>query len=491
MNSPYDMTAVVYPHPKNQQTIAVIEKATESEDNLTSYAPSRPELAELKIFRPEDWSVEGIDNLLGRLYEDLEANVTGIFGRREIHTLLDLTYHSVIIFRLDSSKKIHGWINSIIVGDSAQGKSETADRIIEHYGLGERFDCKNATVAGMLGGLAQLGTRWFVSWGIIPTHDRRLVVLDEVKGTPVETLAKLTDMRSSGMAALGKIEKRKAHARTRLLFLSNPRGRRTMGTYNFGIEAIRELIGNLEDVRRFDLAAIVCNSQIDAEFITQVKRNRPVVEHKFTADLCRRLVLWGWTRQVEHIKFDDDAVTAIYDRSLELTKEYSEALPLIDRGTASEKIARLSVALAVRTFSTTANPDIVLVRKCHVDWIAEFIERLYGDPVFGYKDFTKAQTKFARIGDPINIRKAILQTKFPRDLIENLLYADTIRVEDFEAWCDVELGDAQTLMSFLVRKRAIFRKGREFIKSPDFITLLKELELEAPNEAIHGADEEY
>lgn len=490
MNAPYDMTAVIYPHPKNQQAIALVESATEAVDNLTSYAPSRTELADLKIFRPKAWTLDALEEQIGKLYEDLEANVTGIFGRREIHSLIDLTFHSVITFRF-GKRLHHGWVNSMVLGDSAQGKSETAIQLMRHYGLGERFDMKNATVAGLLGGLAQLGTRWFVSWGVIPTHDRRLVVLDEVKGAATDVLAKLTDMRSSGIAELGKIERRRAHARTRLVFVSNPRGRRTIGTFNFGIEALRDLIGNLEDVRRFDIACIVSNTQIDADFIVNVKRNRPVVPHVFTDELCRRLVLWGWTRQTDHIQFDEDAVEEVYDQTLLLCKEFSEALPLVDRGTASQKIARLAVALAVRTFSTTADPDEVLVRKCHVQWIARLIFRLYRDPVFGYLDFTKAQTKFSRIGDPKQIGIQILKTKYPRDLIENLLYAETIRVEDFEAWCDVELGDAQKLMSYLVRKRAIYRRGREFVKSPDFITLLKSLETEAPQEAIHGADEEY
>ena len=73
-------------------------------------------------------------------------------------------------------------------------------RLMDHYKLGARHECKNATSAGLLGGLQQLGSRWFVSWGIIPMHDKRLVVLEEIKGTPIEVLAKLTDMRSSGIA---------------------------------------------------------------------------------------------------------------------------------------------------------------------------------------------------------------------------------------------------------------------------------------------------
>lgn len=490
MNAPYDMTGVVYPHPKNQQAIVLVESAKEAVDNLTSYAPSREELAGLKAFRPSEWTLESLQERLNSIYADLEANVTAVFGRREIQSVLDLTFHSVTAFRMDK-RLTTGWINSVIVGDSAQGKSETAIRLMEHYGLGERFDCKNATVAGLLGGLAQLGTRWFVSWGVIPTHDRRLVVLDEVKGASTDVLAKLTDMRSSGIAELGKIERRRAHARTRLVFISNPRGRRTIGTFNFGIEAIRDLIGNLEDVRRFDIACIVSSAQIAADFIVQMKRNPPEVVHVFKADICRRLVLWGWTRAVNQIRFEEDAISEIYDQTLVLTKEFSEALPLIDRGTASQKIARMSVALAVRTFSTTADPEEVLVRKCHVQWVSDFLLRLYRSPVFGYLDFTRAQTKFARLGDPALVTKYILGTKYPRDLVENLLYADTIRVEDFEAWCDVELGDAQKLMSFLVRKRAIYRKGREFVKSPDFIVLLKAMEEEAPKEAEHGEGEEF
>lgn len=473
LNTPYNFSGRVYPHPKTQQAVLLFDKVETAQDTLTSYAPTEEMLQPLKVFQPDEWTEKSVHKKLDEIYNDLEANVTRIFKRRDLHLAIDLTYHSVLFFNFDDQLQ-KGWMNTLITGDSSQGKSETSLRLMEHYKLGARHECKNATSAGLLGGLQQLGTRWFVSWGIIPTHDRRLVILEEIKGTPTEVLARLTDMRSSGIAELSKIEKRKAHARTRLIMISNPRGDKEIAAYNFGVEALRELIGSPEDIRRFDAAVIVASAQIDPKEVNQLSKSRPKVEHEFVSELCHQRVLWSWTRTPEQIKFDENAVTQCLTIATELCSKFTETIPLVDRGTMRHKLARLASAFAALTFSTTDDVFELRVRSCHVDCAKAFLLRQYEDAAFGYADFSRARTFAHKIKDKSIVKRQLIATKYPRDLVEHILHYEQITLSDIADWCEIDRTDSQKLISFLVRKHAIYRSERShYVKTSEFIELLK------------------
>lgn len=471
LNSPYLMEGRVYPHPKTQQATLVIDKLSESVDSLTCFKVKEEELTALEVFQPKEWTVDAIKTRLNGLYADIESNVTGIFGRRNLHLVLDLTWHSPLFISYNG-QTVNGWINSLICGDSSQGKSETTIRLLRHYGVGERVECKNATVPGLLGGMQQLGNRWFVSWGVIPTHDRRLVALEEIKGASTEVIGKLTDMRSSGIAEIPKIERRRAHARTRLIWISNPRSNRPVASYSFGIECIHELIGSLEDIRRFDIALLVAAGQVS---VSQMNATTSVT-HSYTSELCRRLILWTWTRTPQQVFVEPDACALIQEFAEKLCEKYTEALPLVDRGTIRHKLARLSASLAARTFSRVG--ERLIVRLCHVQFIAEFLDSLYRDPVFGYLEYTKAQTALNILADPIRVEKYLkTATKHPKDLVTGLLYQDDITQVDIQDLCEVDKDIAQTIISFFVRMHCLKRRSRaSYIKTPEFIGLLKKLQ---------------
>jgi len=476
MNTPYIMTGRVYPHPKSQQAILLMNGMKETKDSLSSFKPTEEEFKQLKTFQPAEQTADGLERKLEEIYEDLETNITRIFYRRYLHVAMDLCYHSPLMFNFDD-QEIKGWINLLVLGDTSQGKSETAIRLSQHYGLGERTECKNASLAGLLGGLNQIGNRWFVSWGLIPTHDRRLVVLEEIKGADPEIIAKLTDMRSSGIAEIPKIEKKRAYARTRLIFISNPRSNRPISAYNYGVEAVQELMSGLEDIRRLDLAVIVSQDQIDIEKINQITRSRPQIPHVYTGALCRSLILWTWTRTASNIIFEDDAMNFILDKATELSKTFTDTIPLIDRGTTRHKIARLSAAVAARTYSTENDEDII-VKKFHVEFICNFIDSMYSNKIFGYRAYSEAQSKAYKLGDANAISRRIRSSRYPRDLVDALLYSDEMVLNDFIDWTGADKDTAQQLLSLLVRKHAIYRLKRAYVKTPEFISLLKEMKKE-------------
>lgn len=470
-NETYELTGRMYPHPLNQQSTLLISKYTTSQDALSSYKTDAHD--DLVIFQPRDWSDEAIADKLSEIYSDLEQNVTRIFLRRPIHIFTDFAYHSPLLIKY-GDKQVKGWVEVLIVGDSSQGKTETVASLQRHYGLGEKVECKNASVAGLLGGLQQLGSRWFVTWGVIPTHDKRLVILEEVKGAPVEVISKLTDMRSSGIAEIPKIKQQRTHARTRLIALSNARRDVTINQYTHGLEAVKELIGGLEDVRRFDACLIVGEGDIDSSKLS-VMRAASRTPHKYTSKLCRELVLWSWTRSIDQVQFDDDATSEIDRLSVELCQQYSEAIPIVDKGSMQYKLARLSAALSARLYSTE-NGECIRVRAGVVRYVVKLLIECYNSKSFGYNSFTEAKRISETLVDADKLIKAINDTPFPRDLINSLLHARTVDLTDIQDWCGWDRSSAQTLLSIFVRKHALQREGRHYKKTPPFIDLLKSME---------------
>lgn len=480
LNESYDLVGRMYPHPKTQQSTLLISNYTPTQDSLTQYQCE--DLEALDVFQA---APGGVQAKLDEVYEDIETNVTGIFRRRDLHLVADLTYHCPLLIDFGGKRGARGWVEGLVVGDSANGKSEVAcgvdgnGGLMKHYDLGTRLDCKNASVAGLLGGCEQMGSRWFVKWGIIPTQDMRHVTMDEVKGMSTDVISKLTDMRSSGIAQIPKIENRKTYARVRLLWLSNPRSDRPMSAHNFGVEAIQELIGAPEDVRRFDVALVVANQDVDPAEINRLRVDRPHVDHRFTSELCRSLVLWTWTRSQEQVVFEAETTSMILESAVRLCEEYTDAIPLVDRGSMRLKIARLSASLAGRLFSTE-DRETLLVRPEHADHIVQFLRRTYSGKTFGYADYTAAVKMTSELVDSDMVSHRVNQTPFPVDFAKQTLHTSFIQLVDIQDWCGWDRADAQDMLSFLVRKHALVRDGRAYRKTPPFIQLLKKL-LEAPN----------
>jgi len=437
-------------------------------DSLTTYDPTDEELRPLRVFQgPPKKTLE-------RVYQDLEANVTRIYQRRAMHLAMDLVWHSMCNIP-DDSGPVKGWSEALVIGDSAQGKTETAMALMRHYRLGERVECKNASVAGLLGGCQQYGTKWFVTWGIIPIHDRRLVILEELKGASTEVIAKLTDMRSSGVAEIPKIEKRRTHARTRLLALSNPRGDKPLASYNFGLEAIRELIGSMEDVRRFDLIVMTATGDVDSAKLHDTMENPPQVPPVFTSDLCHRLVLWAWTRRHDQVVIPDDARKEILAATRRLCARFTDVVPIVDRGSMRLKLTRLAAALAARLFSCDESMRRLVVRPEHVTYVADFLDEEYSRPVFGYLEFSEAIRVQSVLIGPDSIRKRLNQTPHPADLADQFLHSEGLVLNDLRDWTAWDTSQALDLLSFLVRRHALVRRGREYVKNPRFIELLREM----------------
>ncbi len=472
LNENYRLVGRQYPHPRNQAATLLVSDFESTGDALSNYTIDDHQ--HLVKFRPKEWTVDSLQEKLDEIYADLEYNVTHIRMRQKLHLAMDLVWHSPLFITLDDRVE-KGYVEVLVVGDSAQGKSETAKRLLEHYGAGVKVECKNATVAGLLGGVAKMAGRWFVSWGIIPMHDKRMVILEELKGASTEVVSKLTEMRSSGVAEMPKIEKRKTASRARLLAISNPRSDRPMSAYSFGIEAVKELIGALEDIRRFDMCFVVSRDEVDASVINTPRSEWPKVEVVYDAESCHSLILWAWTRTETQAMFEDAARVATLKFATKLNEQFTSEIPIVDVASMRYKIARLSAALAARTFSTSDDGMILIVRPCHVEYIYNYLVSIYSASNFGYIDYTKSVRDIKVIADIPAIEKCIKNAPYAREFSENMLRTSKFDQQDIMDWCASDRVEAASILSLFVRKRAVVRDGRGYVKTPGMIDILKRL----------------
>lgn len=478
-NASYRICARVTPMPGDGHATLVVYQADPTIDNLDNFQATE----DLSLFKPKDHTAEAVEEKLYEIYADFESNVTRIKMRRDLHLVYDLAFHSVLYIPYEG-RNIKGWADVLVIGDSGQGKSEASSRMSAHYKAGERVDSKRASVAGIVGGLQETNKRWFITWGTIPLNDRRLVVLEEVKGMGVGELTKLTDMRSSGFAEIHKIERAKTYARTRLIWISNPRSDSKICTYNYGVDAVRELIGSLEDIRRFDLVAAVASGEVPYDVINST--HMATTPHIYTTDKCSELVQWAWSRKERNIQVGSDTVREALDAASRLSKVYSSACPIVEPSDQRLKMIRLATAVAARTYSTEDGENLVVL-PCHVQVVERLMDRLYKSKALGYYEFSNAAKNEEVITDTTAVDAAINAMPHAQEAARCVLEADLIRVEDVINFTDWPVERANEFIGALVRAGAIKRSKRGgYRKTSAFIDKLKEMVRSGalPNESL-------
>jgi len=249
-----------------------------------------------------------------------------------------------------------------------------------------------------------------------------------------------------------------------------------------------ELIGGLEDVRRFDMALVISSLQINSKEINKLNRHRPKKEHVYTNALCQKCILWAWTRTANQIIIDDETIQVCLDKAIHLCDRYTEAVPLIDQGTIRYKLARLAIALAARTFSE--RDGCIVVLPCHIEFIAKWLDEQYSKKEFGYQDLTRSVNFQRKLVDPEGIKKSITGIKHPIDFVQHLLHTEEITLNDICDWCDIDRDNGQKILSLFVRKHALQRSKLWYEKTSPFITLLKQMQITGiPKEALTEGDE--
>jgi hypothetical protein len=410
---------------------------------------------------------------------DLSANVTHIWGRPELHIAYDLVWHSVLDFRFRNAYVGKGWLELLVMGDTRTGKSEAASRLIRHYGAGVLKSCEGATLAGLVGGAQQIGSSWVITWGTIPLHDRRLVVLDEVSGIADKNiLEQMSAVRSSGKAQVSKIVSQETNARTRLIWISNPvDGNRINQTARGAIDAIARLIPNPEDIARFDIAMVASGEDVRSSLINAARP--PRADHVATSDLCSALVTWCWSRKREDVVWASGTERYILQQAEALGGRYISDPPLIQPENVRFKLARLAVAVAARLFSHDGTGQKVFVNKEHVRAAVRFLDVLYRQRWFGYADHSRKEirAKQSAIESADECRRWMLTHEAVLKTLRSVINDTQFRSRDFEEFGSAARDEAAIFVGELVRMGMVRRKSKGYIEmTPELIRIVHELE---------------
>lgn len=405
---------------------------------------------------------------------DLSDNVTRIYGRDRMHIAMDLVYHSVLQFPLDGKVLTRGWLEFIVVGDTRTGKSETAIRLADYYGLGHVIGCEGATFAGLVGAVKQVANEWTIQWGEVTLNDRRLAVLDEASGLSQELISQLSDIRSRGVAQLTKVESQQTRARTRLIWISNARkGKGVDEKFVDGIDILESLIGNPEDIARFDFAMSVRTDDVPMGDINNP--DQAMGEPFYDAESCRDLILWAWSRKSDHVQWTEDSYRLIYKAADWLGGRYIPSPPLVQGTNVREKIARVAVALAARTFSTDATGEQVIVKDEHVRDAANFLDKLYSYENFGYRRLSERIFRNRKIAseNKEKMRKWLMEN--PR-LLEFLLdRRGSFRAQDLEEMAYMAREEVNHVLGKLSDAKMIMKDKSQIVMEPELQSLLKEI----------------
>jgi hypothetical protein len=477
VNIPARVLGVNLPDPKTGRTAFLGWECEPTEADIDKFEVTDEVVKRLEMFCPSKG--QSPIQKCQEIARDMSANVTRIYGRTLMHIAYDLVWHSVLGFKLNGVSVDKGWLELLVIGDTRTGKSEVALRLTDHYRSGILRSCEGATLAGLVGGAQQLGSQWMVTWGAIPLNDRRLVVLDEASGLKdKDIIEQMSAIRSSGKAQITKIVSQETNARTRLIWISNPADGRPMNEHaRGGVEAIRSLVKNPEDIARFDLAMAAASADVPSSAIN--RQDHEVVPHIYTSEACAELIHWVWSRKPEDIVWDKGAEQAILDAAEEVGRKYVADPPLIQAENVRVKLARIAVAIAARTFSSDETGQKVVVCAEHVADAVRFIDTVYGMDSFGYKRHSDTTLRHRAQGlENIDWTRNYLKENYESVLIAlQSCLGGPFKVRDFCEFAGMDQYAAQTATRELISHRMLRRltKGN-IVMEPALIQILKELE---------------
>lgn len=474
-NNTVEVVGTVYPNPRSQHNEFQAWEVTKTETSVDRFEMT-PEVRE-RLRKFQVAKGQAPLKKLGHIARDIALHVTKIYGRIEMHIAMDLVWHSVLQFEFAGQVQQRGWLELLVIGDTRTGKSEAAQRMMSFYQHGEMISCESSSFAGIMGGLQQMGggKEWEVTWGAVPLNDRRLVALDEVSGLTTDQISQMSSIRSSGEAQLTKIRSERTWARTRLLWMGNPRGGHRMADYTYGVQAIKPLIGNNEDIARFDLAMSVHADEVPPEVINRDHAAEEFTEQAYKAEDCQALLQWVWSRRAEHIVWELGAQEAIYTAALDLGKRYVETPPLIQTANVRIKVARLAAAIAARTFSSDDSGEMLIIRKVHVRDAVRLIDHLYGMDSFGYREWSaELISDVQQATDFYDEAKQYLHgdpelAKFLRQI------EGSFRTQDLQDMLNLDREMANAKINTLWKYRMIYRANADIRMQPLLHEILREL----------------
>jgi hypothetical protein len=375
-NEYYEFTGYVYPHPKNQLATVLSQEQTPKQDTVGSFRLTEELKEEFKVFQVQQG--ETIGDRLDCIIGDLVGNVTKVRQRDTVHLAVLLSYHSVLrYYFMPDELEARGWLEVCLVGDSGQAKTLLVSRLQDFIGMGELVGGESAGRTGLLYNLQQIGDRWFITFGKYPLNDRKLLAIDEFSGLPDGDFEQMTEARETGVLKVTRVVKTETNARTRLIFMTNPRYGKQLAEFSYGVESLKYLFREAADIRRLDLAVFLKSGDVPQSVLNH-KFDRPSMQ-MIRHETMKASVLWAWSRNENQIVITDAAMDIILKSATELGDKYGSAtdIPLLEPATLRKKLARMSIALAALLHSTDASHEKIIVLPEHVAYVVDFLDVNY------------------------------------------------------------------------------------------------------------------
>ena len=403
-NRDYIFHGYLQPDPKTQMGILNLHRADPARNAIDTFRLSQEVWDAIAWFQPE--SGQSVHDHIDELHRIIEKDIC-IWGRHDIqHAVLE-TMLSALEFSLGGRRIRTGWIETLVIGDSRTGKSETAKRMMQVFNLGEYISGEMVSVPGLIGGVEQFDKVGMIKWGAWPRNDRGFMVLDELDEMTSEKdiLGKLSALRSDGKARVIKIMQGVRPARTRVLWITNARGGRKIATFNGGVRAITTIISSLQDIARFTKCYSVAREGIDVEVLTQT---RPEEWHP-NRHYWNILAILVWSLGPHQIAFTEDAVTYLQQQTTRLIHKYHDDIPLVESGSMLEKLARLTVPTAALcgNFICRDNQMFLNATREHAEYTVWHLERTYDAPAMRYDQYSTMMFAASRIEDEQEVLGAL------------------------------------------------------------------------------------
>ena len=384
-NLPYEMDIIPTNEVRSQEAVGIITEVRPIARTLDTINYTPDEWAELEAFKSDG----DITEKLYIIANDFSMSYSGIYHREDWHIAALLSWFSPLQFNFPNEGLQRGWLNTLVVGDTQTGKSEVVEAIREVTNGGTYVNAENCTYVGLVGGAVKgAGDKFMLRWGKIPLNNRQLVVIEELSGLSVTEIGNMSEVRSSGIARLDKGGlSSQTSAKTRLVCLSNVRGKnRNLSSYISGVQAIQELIGQPEDISRFDLVVTLTDREVSADII-----NQPRFSHKgmseFGREAFRNLLRFTWSLTPDQIHITEDAYLACLTKTKELAKIYHPSIPLFKSGSGRLKLARIACAIACLQFAWDGKQ--IVVTADHVLAAVDLLQTLYDKESCGYLEYSK------------------------------------------------------------------------------------------------------
>lgn len=376
--SKYDFEACRVSDPRTQQNYYVIRKATTPMKSTDIILLTDEVINYYKAISKG----KNIHEVIQAHYDLWRAKL-GIEGRADLFGALLLTYLSVTEIKWKAGI-IKGWLDVMVMGDTRTGKSQMAQRLVKTLEVGSYINGENARRTGVIGGVQKFGDSWVITWGAIPLNDRGLLVVDEASGLDISDIKELSATRSSGAVTINKIAKGEARARTRLIWLSNPRSGRNIDEFYWkAYGAFQEFIPVAEDQARYDMVISAAHNDVN---INDFKETKEPENMSNIIHMLRSLVSFAWSTLSENITISEESRQAVQASARALDADFSGG-PLVVGVAVHEKILRLSCACAILR-GNIENHKVILTPEIIKD-AEEFLRATLAKDSFDYTGYIK------------------------------------------------------------------------------------------------------